>query len=176
MAKLITNHDPYHAHKTLGVFVLIHYIYRFYILFKTGKTSFPEDESRLQASICVALHGVLSLSSLLLPLPKKRNFNAPMIWIEFRLHSIVFAMRHVIATLFTLNGLWPSENFLLLRALAKISLVIMTSRLAATVTGLYGCNDKRTTNSMPYPPGTTEKQQKYIKFIYAKAQVRKVNL
>ena len=30
MAKLITDHDPFHIHKILGVLVLLHFLYRFF--------------------------------------------------------------------------------------------------------------------------------------------------
>lgn len=173
MAKLITNHDPFHIHKILGLFVLTNYIYRYFLLLKYG-SAFPQDESPLRASMCVFAHGLLSWSSLLLPLPEKRNFRSPMIWKEFRLHSIIFATRHVICTLLTLNDLWPSSMGL--RAFAKVCVVVGTSRAAALVTSIYGCNDKRTTNTMPYPKWTTPNQQKYIKYMYAKSQFVASNL
>lgn len=173
MARLITNHDPFHIHKILGLFVLLHYIYRYFILFKNGN-AFPQDEDPLLATICVIIHGVLSWSSLLLPLPVKRNFGVPVIWPEFRLHSILFATRHVISTVLTLNDLWPSN--LALQSLSKISLVVLTSRLAALITSVYGCNDNRTTNTMPYPTWSNVKQQKYIKYQYARAQFVATNL
>jgi len=119
----------------------------------------------------VILHALLSWSSLLLPLPKKRNYKGPMIWIEFRLHSIIFATRHVISTVISLNQMWPSSENMFLRTLSKIFLVVATSRLAGLVTSTYdGCENNRTTNSMPYPTWTTRMQQRYVKFMYAKTQ------
>ena len=109
MANLITNHDPYHIHKLLGLASLLNYFLRFYYLFVYG-TAFPTHEPFTQALCCVLLHGVLSTSSLLLPLPLKRNFASPMIWPEFRLHSITFALRHVIATMLTLSNAWPTQK------------------------------------------------------------------
>ena len=82
MAKLFTHHDRYHVHKILGLLVLLHYIYRFALLYRYGD-AFPSSaavKSPLIAdSAGVFLHGLLSWSSLLLPLPTKRNFNAPMV-------------------------------------------------------------------------------------------------
>ena len=167
MAKLITDHDPFHIHKTLGVLVLLHYIYRFYILIKTG-TCFPPDEEPLHAALTVAAHGLLSWSSLLLPLPKKRNFKSPMIWPELRLHSIAFASRHVVSSIVTLLDVWPTK--LLTRSVAKIALVLSTSKAASIITEKYGDRERRTTNAMPYPPATTEYQQKAVKKAYALAQ------
>lgn len=55
--------------------------------------------------------------------------------------------------------------------MSKIFLVVLTSRLAALITSMYGgSQDNRTTNTMPYPKWTTMKQQKYVKYMYAKAQ------
>ena len=167
MAKLITKHDPYHIHKTLGVMVLLHYMYRITLLLTTGN-AFPPYEDPLTASISIALHGVLSYSSLLLPLPPKRNFNAPMIWPEFRLHSILFASRHILSSILTIHNIWPTN--IVHRALAKTCLVVSTTLMAGKITEKYGCNEKRTTNAMPYPKWTTQKQQDIIKYRYAKVQ------
>lgn len=88
---------------------------------------------------------------------------------EFRLHSILFATRHVLATVLSLNDLWPSG--LLLKTLMKISIVVGTSKIATHITMKYGgSKDKRTTNSMPYPEWTTEAQLAYCKMGYSKAQ------
>ena len=91
MAKLFTHHDRFHVHKVLGLLALLHYLYRFALLYRCGDafpssgpssgsgSSVEEYESPLMASAGVLLHGLLSWSSLLLPLPSKRNFNAPMV-------------------------------------------------------------------------------------------------
>lgn len=167
MAKLITNHDPFHIHKILGLLVLIHYIYRFFLLFSSN-TAFPENEDPFVASVGVFLHGLLSWSSLLLPLPAKRNFSSPMIWPEFRFHSINFASRHVICTIMTLNKLWPTN--LIIRAVVKIALVLLTCFCATYITDHYGDKEKRTTNAMPYPKTISIDMQQKIKVRYARFQ------
>jgi hypothetical protein len=43
----------------------------------------------------VTLHGILSVSSLIFHIPSIRNRSAPMIYPEFRIHSIIFALRAV---------------------------------------------------------------------------------
>ena len=167
MANLITKHDPYHVHKILGLASLMNYIFRIYYLFLHG-TAFPRHEPILQAISCVLIHGILSLSSLLLPLPSNRNFSSPMIWSEFRLHSIIFAMRHVIATIFTLFNVWPDHNFA--DASMKLGLIILTIKCASLVTEKFGNREKRTTNSMPYPKWITEDMQIGVKDMYTRAQ------
>jgi len=48
------------------------------------------------ALFLVGIHGVLSISSLIFHIPNIRNPIKPMIYPEFRLHSIIFALRSVI--------------------------------------------------------------------------------
>lgn len=167
MARLCTNHDPYHVHKVLGAAVLLHFLYRLATLCRCG-TAFPPSEPAWRASAGVLVHGLLSWSSLLLPLPAKRNFASPMIWPEFRLHSIAFATRHVVATLLTLNDAWPANRWG--RAAAALALVLATSQIASWITDRYGDREQRTTNAMPYPDGVTETEKAAIKWSYAKAQ------
>ena len=167
MANLITNHDPYHIHKLLGLASLLNYLLRLYYLFSYG-TAFPSHEPFSQAVCCVLVHGILSTSSLLLPLPLKRNFASPMIWPEFRLHSITFALRHVIATVLTLSNAWPPQKGA--EALMKLGLIILTIECASWITERFGDHEKRTTNSMPYPPWITQNMQKDVKDMYTRAQ------
>lgn len=152
MAKLITNHDPFHVHKILGVLVLAHFLYRF--LYGSLIRGFVFCSSTaVQDGLCpphqihydaagIVLHALLSWSSLLLPLPIKRNFSSPMIWIEFRWHSITFATRAVMGSLMSLYGLWP-ENVVMNYG-AKMALIMGTCYTADFITTKYGCTEKRT--------------------------------
>ena len=167
MAKLITKHDPYHVHKILGTFVLFSFLYRLFLVIKLG-TAFPADQSPLVASLCVLVHGLLSSSSLLLPLPEKRNYSAPMIWPEFRLHSITFAMRHVLATILTIHNLWPDG--LVVNAIARAGLLLCTVRVATWISDSYGDKEQRTTNAMSYPKEFSEEDKAGIKRQYTQAQ------
>lgn len=168
MAKLITNHDPYHIHKILGVLVLLNYLYRSYLLVVYG-SCFPEDiEKKWMSVASVVCHGLLSWSSLLLPLPKKRNFSSPMIWPEFRWHSITFATRHIIATVLNLLKAWPES--LWGNALARACLMLGTIHAASFITDKFGCRERRTTNAMPYPRSVTSRQQTTVKLFYTLAQ------
>ena len=167
MANLITKHDPYNIHKILGVASLLSYLLRVYYLFLHG-TAFPQQEPQIQAVCCVLLHGALSTSSLLLPLPLYRNFSSPMIWPEFRLHSITFAMRHVIATIFAITNVLPNNP--MFQCFIRIGLILLTIECASMVTQKFGDQEKRTTNSMPYPHWITSEMQKSVKNMYARAQ------
>lgn len=179
MAHLITNHDPYHVHKSLGLLVLLHYAYRYYLVFAHG-TAFPSEGGSsspllILDVIAILLHGALSWSSLLLPLPERRNFIRPMIWPEFRYHSILFATRHVSCTVLGLCGMWPSSDSgdgttLARSCLVRGLIIIGTSHAASTITSRHGDRDRRTTNSMPYPAYVMPGQQSAIKAAYATAQ------
>ena len=99
MAKLFTHHDRYHVHKILGLLVLLHYIYRFALLYRCGDAFPPPnmESPHWASSAGVILHGLLSWSSLLLPLPTKRNFNAPMVSHVGRPHT----WQYIIASMLT---------------------------------------------------------------------------
>ena len=167
MANLFTSHDPYNLHKVLGFACLLNFILRSYYIITFG-TAFPTHEPIFQAVTLVTLHGVLSLSSLALPLPSKRNFTSPMIWPEFRLHSIIFGLRQVIATLFSILEWWPSNK--LNEACMKLGLIMLTIKCASWVTENFGDRERRTTNSMPYPIWISEDLKEGIKTKYALAQ------
>jgi hypothetical protein len=177
MAHLVTSHDPYHIHKILGLLALLSYVYRYYLAFATG-SAFPNHRSMSVFAICsVVPHGLLSWSSLLLPLPKTRNFSSPMIWPEFRLHSILFATRHVLCTLVSLSNLWPNSDNdhgnilkIIKDGVARVIIIMGTVHIASVITARYGDFDKRTTNSMPYPPQITPAQQSTNKKWYSLSQ------
>ena len=167
MAHLFTNHDPYNVHKTLGLLWLLHVAYRVFLLL-TGRAVFPESESVAFTACAVLLHTLLPMTSLLLPLPKRRNFSGPMIWPEFRLHSITFATRHVLCCLITLAQLWPQNIFA--NIVSKMVIVLGTSRIALFITCKWGSREDRTTNSMPYDPSLTEQRKANIRERYAMSQ------
>ena len=171
MAHLFTDHDKYYIHKSLGVLCLLNFFLRFGCIL-CYDTAFPEWDSSLIASgftiSSVCLHGLLSCSSLIFTLPQKRNESSPMIWPEFRLHSILFATRHVIGTLLALLELWSSS--LIYRVIQKIMFIIIVNVLAKCVTYFKGNTEKRTTNAMPYPGSVGEEDKDNIKHQYTCAQ------
>ena len=195
MARLLTDHDPGHIHALLGSIALLHFLYRTLLVFTFGD-AFPAPAAddahstrrRLWLDMFLVLvHSLLPMASLLLPLPEKRNFKSPMIWPEFRLHSLVFASRHVLATLFwlvvrhyyqhttnesrttraTTEGLFSMS---LWQFAAMLLLVQATMFAASTVTNTLGCAENRTTNAMPYDPCVPEVQKVRAKRLYTYAQ------
>ena len=178
MAHLFTNHDKYHIHKTLGFLAVANFILRFYYAIIYG-TSFPPFETKVFSCSSVLIHALLPIASLSIPLPEKRNFTSPMIWKEFRLHSILFSCRHSILTIITLLELWPTQleifkNYklyaLFSESILKYIAIISCIKIASIITAKYGDTEKRTTNAMPYPENVTEYEIQKIKYEYAKKQ------
>ena len=165
MAFLITRHDPFHVHKLMGVIVLCNFVYRLWLLTTTG-TFFPRHGSFELG--CVLMHALLSWSSLLLPLPSKRNFHSPMIWPEFRIHSILFATRHTVCTIISLGDYWPRNVWY--KTIWMGVLVLAPSSLAKYATKRLGDSEVRTTNGMPYPSWVSKEVQQRTKMLYARAQ------
>jgi len=127
-----------------------------------------QQESLFIKIVCLVLHAVLSWSSLLLPLPKLRNHSSPMIWPEFRYHSILFATRHVLISILNLM----SDNYpLTMKIIIKCCILVSANLIARFITSKFGDNDNRTTNSMPYPSTISVSNQQKIKFEYALYQL-----
>lgn len=90
--KLSTREDPYNIHKTLGIFCLLNFMYRYTHFFLFGNMRLENK----WGEITLIIHGALSCSSLLFHISGTRNQTKPIIYQEFRMHSILFAMRSVI--------------------------------------------------------------------------------
>jgi hypothetical protein len=149
--KLITKEDPTHIHKLLGIFALANYIYRYYLLFFYGSMflNTPLDLGM------VAIHGCLSLSSLIFHIPRKRHAKLPMIYPEFRLHSIVFGMRSVICCFVDVYGGYYKLYF-------KMGVCFATMMVADLITKQYAEPGDTTMRAMPYAETTPEKDIRII--------------
>ena len=167
MAKLFTNHDPYRVHTLVGASVLLHFTYRLYCVLYFGVV-FPSWEPLWTSTWSVLLHGALAMTAFIPPVPSKRLHSAPMIWPEFRMHSAVFAMRHVCATLLTLHNMWPES--VIVQAVARFFLLALTTWAASRISFWYGDSVQRTTNCMPYPSCLNPQVKDAIKWNYMDAQ------
>ena len=87
---LVTKEDKGHIHKMLGISVLLHFIYRFSQVGPVKDMRFGATPHTLAS---LALHALLSASSLIFKIPTKRIAEGSRIWPEYRLHSIAFAYR-----------------------------------------------------------------------------------
>ena len=157
--KLITHEDGFHVHKILGVFVLTHFIYRFYNVIFYNTTLLEKDN---YTPFYILGHLLLSGSSLIFKLPKNRVNGKPIIYPEFRAHSILFAYRSLLSTLCFYYKLDIMFNQFLL---------FLTLIYADLITYYYK-SDTKTMRNMPYDTFLTdEKEKKQISRIYGGMQV-----
>jgi len=159
MESLITHHDGKygHAHKTLGIISLTHFIARFgeFALYRV--MTFDRT-----AWIFIAVHALLSWSSLIFYLTSFRSAAAPMIWPEFRAHSILFASRSLTAMTLTLSGFSTP--------LTRYVNVIGTIALADLVTKYYQATNT-TMRDMPFPDWVSKQARDRLNLYYSISQV-----
>lgn len=97
--KLITHEDPYHLHKTLGIFCILNYGFQYYMYF-------TRDTYMLNI-YTVLPHILLHYSSFIFKVLHTRPTESRLsmfIWEELRLHSLIFAWRACFIILFTKYG------------------------------------------------------------------------
>jgi len=159
MESLITYQDGKfgHLHKTFGIVALAHFVHQFVTFFQTRAMAFDE-----RTWMYVAFHLMLSWSSFIFHLPVVRSEKAPMIWPEFRAHSILFATRSIVAMWLTMNGVstpWTRHtNVMATMALADLA----TKYYKVTVT---------TMRDMPFPDWVTQKTRDRVNLYYSVSQV-----
>lgn len=156
--KLSTNEDPQYIHKFVGLITLCNYAYRFYV-FLMYNSMFIHTTFDISL---VAVHGLLSISSLIFHIPKKRHSKLPMIYPEFRLHSIAFALRSVICCFLDFYG-YPR--------LYKMVTCIGTMYFADQITRIYAEPGDTTMRAMPFSETTDEKSRKQITQFHSNQQV-----
>jgi hypothetical protein len=156
MGRLMTKEDPMHVHKTLGACTLAHFGYRFFSLAAYGTM-------RLEGSVSdfalVACHATLSLSSLVFRLPSRRHERMPMIYPEFRAHSIIFAIRSVVCCTLAMSGV-GSWACAMMCVAAMLAADAVTARLA----------EATTMRAMPFPSGVSAAQRRIVTFYHSLSQ------
>lgn len=162
--KLVTHEDSTHVHKVLGIATMLHYFYRMYLFVTTGSMQFDNSVSTFLA---ILLHSALSLSSMIFNIPNFRVKSGPMIYPEFRLHSIVFAMRSLVVMLLMYiarryDTVWP----LYLRGLV----VIVTMVLADMITRSFK-EQGTTMRGMPFPEYVPENIRDALNAYYSISQL-----
>jgi hypothetical protein len=158
--KLVTKEDPNYIHKLLAMISLFNYTYRYYLLFLYG-TMFLNTPLDL---LIIALHGCLSLSSLIFHIPKKRHAKLPMIYPEFRLHSIAFGMRSVICCFVDYYTGYYKLYY-------KMGVCIGTMMIADWITKHYSQPGDTTMRAMPYSETTFDKDRQQITRFHSNQQV-----
>ena len=90
-SKLFTAEDRSQVHKVLGLWCLGHYVVRIHRgIWSADPTG---GLAGLGAVPWLVPHALLSLSSIKFHVPRERIAKKPMIWQEFRMHNIIFALR-----------------------------------------------------------------------------------
>lgn len=176
--KLFTKEDPIGVHKTMGVFVLLHFLYRYgQMYFGDPSAGFGTRMGKgpgLIAPLCLIPHAVLSLSSLIFhTVPRERVVGKPMIWQEYRVHNIAFGLRSVITAFLSWLTIYKG-NTAGWRRLAVVGCCV--TALTANIVADEGTRRLRaettesTTATMPYWDGCSRETQKKFKTFYAYCQ------
>jgi hypothetical protein len=153
--KLKTKEDPFHIHKLLGILSLGHFAYRYFNLFYTSMNfTTPYD------LYCLAIHSLLSITSLQFKIPKIRNHVSPMIYPEFRLHNLLFSFRSILCTLFF---------YYKLPIIYNIIVCFVTMACADIVTYYY--KDGTTMRDMKFNYNIFDDTKYYITLFHSKMQV-----
>lgn len=174
LTKFFTKEDSvyYHRHKILGGLALAHFTYRFWQWFTLGFISFTPDTWTLS---WIFIHAMLSLTSLQFHIPRNRIRKLPMIWPEFRIHSIVFAMRSILV----MSCFWSEQYFHMnpmLGVYARSLIVLSTLVLADIASNHYKKQqllhpDETTMRSMPFPDYVPDVYRSKINLFYSVSQV-----
>ena len=135
-----------------GIFVIIHSFYRFYLLFTYNNSFLMEDK---YAPLYLILHGLLSVTSFLFHISNNRVKGRPIIYPEFRLHSIIFAMRSVICTLLFYYKFSNIFNIITCFIVMFLADIVSESN--------KNKNNKTTMRGMPYDTNISEINKKKIK-------------
>lgn len=163
---LITKVDGafFHVHKTIGLLCLIHYTYRIWEWLHYGNMLFDGGWFTLAS---ILMHAALSGSSMIFHLPAIRNPSAPMIWPEFRLHSILFAMRSICVMLYHWVCIrWHFAPYIEVRIFAAL----MTMKLVDEVT-LRLPPQGSTMRGMPFPSYASYSFKYGLNLMYSVFQV-----
>lgn len=146
MARLFSkHHDRFHIHKSLGLFVLLHFVYRMGRLVTTGKAF------NGRPIVALSMHVLLHVSSYFFTLPQRRNSKAPMIWPAYRTHNAIFAIRNLVG---------PVTEF-------RVLFVWLFMGLADLGTHIHSQGDA-TTRAMPY--NFSERSVRVLKSFYMQCQ------
>ena len=171
ISKLITHEDKFHIHKFMGVASLLNYFYLFFDCFYSGATA-TLTLRRADSPAFIALtwvHTALSLSALQFLIPRTRTGILPMIWQEFRAHSIIFAVRSFL--IINLLHLLQHMHLNISSWLIRTACVLVAMKLADISTRYLRENRKETTTAtMPYWSDCSPRLQTWLKYFYTHSQ------
>jgi hypothetical protein len=149
--KLSTREDPYNIHKILGIICVLNFMYRYTHFFLFGNMRLENEWGKRT----LIIHGVLSCSSLFFT----SNSVKPIIYQEFRMHSILFAMRSVIVCFL---------HYYKYHYVYIIGTCYSVLFLSDLITKIYNKENKNgtTTRNMKFGDNVTLEQLKHITNMY----------
>ena len=169
LKKLFTHEDYLNLHKILGGLVLCNFIYSIFDLYYSGcKGEFSIRTFKLDFFIFLCIHLILSLSALQFHVPTNGNYTTISIGEEYRLHSILFVIRHItiILVLYFLDKNVFSHSLIIAICLLNMYCVDISSyyyKPKEEKLGLIG--------SLPFWSGCSNEIQTIITHIYSLAQI-----
>jgi len=134
--ELITEDDPLHLHKTLGLLCLVSFVTRLlWQLWKPGSDmGFASHPEWTLATL--VLHVLLNLSSFEFRIPRRRIASGYRIWPEYRVHSLAFLLRSIAIMAITwYEDTWQqnkSPNY-------ELNLVVVLATMAFADLGSHYC-------------------------------------
>ena len=153
---LFTEEDTFNGHKLLGFACLSHYVFRFT---RAGERDM-DFAGTVSSLLCILLHACLSLSSLIFKVPRKRIKDGSRIWPEYRLHSIIFAVRSLACMLL----MWTEKRFNLEPMyFCNVAIVFATMAAADAASKLYADVHSSTIQDLQTTPG--------VRFFFSAMQV-----
>lgn len=180
ISKLVTHEDKFHIHKFMGTISILNYFYLFFDCFYSGATADMSIRSVDTGFIVLTwVHAALSLSALQFLIPRTRTGILPMIWQEFRAHSIIFAVRSfiIVNVIYFCNldaNAVDNRNAglpIVANTLVRGMFVLVAMKLADISTARLRENRKETTTAtMPYWSGCSPQLQSAIKYFYTHSQ------
>jgi hypothetical protein len=172
--KLVSHEESnfFHLHKILGGLSLGHFIVRFYQMFNNPRIDFKTNYITFGF---ILIHMLLSTSSVIFKIPAKRNLSLPMIWPEFRIHSILFAYRSLLIML----GLYAYKYDILDKIYfnAFRYIIVFGTLIGADITTNYYIKNSfvdpnsSTMRTMPYPPNISSRCISILNKYYSISQV-----
>ena len=170
LSKLFTHEDYLNLHKILGFIVLINFFYFIFDLWYSGcKGVCTLRKINFSFFVILIIHLLLSLSSLQFKIQKNVNYTNISIGEEYRLHSILFVIRHlfIIFILYFFNKNILSHLF--------TTFIVLFNMFFADLASYYTkpLNDKLgfKINSLPFWSNCCNNLQIIITTIYTFAQI-----
>jgi hypothetical protein len=163
--KLNTHEDIFFLHKIFGLIVLCNYMYRFFLLL----TKYDMNLQNNLSNILLIFHSLLSVTSIFFKLSNVRNRKIPIIYPEFRLHNIIFALRSVFCCL----SFYYLQNFGRTSEIVNMCICLLTMKCADKITNYWKSKtpETKTMRNMPYNENMVENKLQNLKKFYSYMQL-----